>query len=258
MKMTVLQMTQNILSALESDEIDSVSDTPEGEAVAEALKEVYYQMVSNQVIPEHKALCQLTSAGASLVFMQIPATVHNLEWIKYNVIETGGTQNQYTTIPYKSPPEFMQMLMSRNSSDTNVVSATDPTSSIAIDMFQNDKPPEHWTSFDDEYICFDSYDAAVDASGLVASKTLCWATVEPETFETNDDFIPDMDDHLFPYLLAEAKSLCFMNMKQTANSKVDKQARQQRFAIQNDKFRTREAQEEGFNASGPDYGRRRR
>ena len=79
MKMTLLEMVQNILSSVESDEVDSIFDTAEALQVAEVIKETYYQLVSNQVIPEHKTIAQLTSAGATAkVFMKIPDTVHKV------------------------------------------------------------------------------------------------------------------------------------------------------------------------------------
>jgi len=221
MKMTLLELVQSILSDMVSDDVTSIADTPESLQVASTIRDVYYQLVTNQTIPEHQALKQLTSAGVTAkVFMQIPATVQRIESIKYNKIKAGDTDNVFS------------------------------------DMITNDAPPTYWTSFDDDYICFDSYDAAVDASGLVGTKTLCWATVTPTTWAMNDTFVPDIDDNFFPLLLAEAKSTCFMNLKQQANGKVDKQARNQKVALQNDKHRTAAAEKASTGSTGPNYGRR--
>ncbi len=258
MKMTLLEMVQNIASALETDAVDSWNQTPESEAIGRVIQEVYHQMISNGIIPEHFQLFQLTSAGVTAkVFMEVPDDVARVEWLKYNKIRDGETNNAFGVVRYLAPEAFMNILLQRQSSDASTVSATDPTSSIVLDMIGNDAPPTYWTSFDDQYICFDSYDEEVDASGLVEEKTMCWGPVWP-TWSFSDDFIPDIDDNFFPYLLAEAKSLCFLNMKQVANAKVEKQASRQRFALQNDKYRTRSSQEAGFNSSGPDCGRRPR
>jgi len=256
MKYTLLELVQSIMSDMVSDDITSITDTPESLSVASIIKDTYYQLISNQVIPEHQALVQLTSASTAKVFMKLPDTVIKLGWIKYNKIKAGDTDTAFGTIIWKSPSDFMQLLLQRKSSDTNVVSATDPTSSIALDMFVNNAAPTYWTTFDDEYICFDSYDVAVDASGLVASKTLCWATLAPEDWDIDDAFVPDIDDNVFPLLLAEAKSACFVALKQQANPKVDKQARNQKVALQNDKFRTADSQKASTGATGPNYGRR--
>lgn len=255
-------MVQNIMSAMDSDEIDSITDTVEGEQVATVIRDTYWQLVENRLIPEHKELFQLTSAGATAkVYMLVPSTVGKIDWIKYNIIESGGANNNFVDIPYKEPADFMDILTARTNSDSNIISATDPNTSIALDMFQNDKRPEWWTSFDDEYICFDSYDAVVDSSGLVGTKTLCHGVVIPTfsvTDAVTDAFQPDLDDNLFPLLLAEAKSTCFMNIKQTQNPKIEKQARDQKVFSQNDRQRTLQAQKKDTGSSGPNYGRRRR
>jgi hypothetical protein len=255
MKMTLLDMVSNILLATEGDRVSLWNDTDESQAIGHALQEVYFQMISNGMIPEHFQLFQLTSAGGTAkVFMEIPDSVARIEWLKYNKIESGDTDNAFGEVHYREPEAFMKLLLQRKSSDVTTVSVTDPTSSLVLDMIGNNSPPTYWTSFDDHYICFDSYDEVVDATGLIASKTLCWGPVWP-TWTFADGFIPDMDDNLFPFLLAETKSLIFVNQKQQANPKVEKQANRQRFALQNDKYRTRASQKEGFASTGPNYGR---
>ena len=258
----MLEMVQSIMSDMDSDSLTSITDTDEGPQVASVIRDIFWQMVSNKIIPEHKSLVQLTDSGISAkVFMLIPENVASIDWIKYNKIESGGTQNAYADMMYLEPEDFINRLILRGSDDSAVVSAIDPNSSISLDMIINNAGPTFWTSFDDEYICFDSYDVGMDASGLVGSKTLCWATIIP-TFDTDDmvddDFIPDIDDHFFPLLLAEAKSTCFVNMKQSPNPKIEKQARDQKVFSQNDKHRTKDAQKAGFAPTGPDYGRRGR
>lgn len=257
MRMTLLEMVRNILSALESDDVTSITDTAEAGQVAEVLKEVYFQMISNQTIPEHQALFKLTDAGSTKTFMLVPTNVVRMESFYYNKILTGQTDEQYGEVKYMDPVQFKDFVNRRLSSDTNVVAAVDPTSGLTLRV-RNDAAPTYWTSFDDQYIVCDSYDAVVDASGLTAAKTQCWGTLNPTNWALSDTFIPDIDDNMFPYLLAESKSVCFVNLKQTANAKIDKQARQQRTAIQNDKYRTRAAQKKSTNSPGPNYGRKRR
>jgi hypothetical protein len=252
MKLTLLEIVQDVMSALESDEIASINDSNESQIIANLVKHVYFQMISNKTIPEHQQLVQLTDAGATAkVFMKIPDTVNRIEWIKYNKIGSGETDLTYGDVQFLPVYDFMNVLVSRHSSDANVVSATDPTSSFALDLIANDAAPRFWTSFDDQYICFDSYDA------LVATKTLCWGTIIP-VWTAVDAFTPDMDDNFFPGFLAECISTAFQNLKQQSNPKVEQQARRQRTAIQNDKYRTRSSEKEGFSPPGPNYGRKPR
>ena len=57
---TVLQLTQNILSAMSSDEVNSISDTVESMQVATILQNKYYDIVSRDALPAHDQLflCQ--------------------------------------------------------------------------------------------------------------------------------------------------------------------------------------------------------
>ena len=53
MKYTLLEMTQDILSNMSSDEVNSISDTPESLQVATIIKQKYYDIVSRGDLPEH-------------------------------------------------------------------------------------------------------------------------------------------------------------------------------------------------------------
>lgn len=255
MKQSLLEMVQSILSDMDSDDIDSLSDTAEALQVASTIRDVYFQMISNQTIPEHQSLAQLESADDdTLVFMKIPDTVSKVIWFKYNKIADGDTDNSWAPIVYKTPPEFLDIILKRSSSDTNVISVVDPDSEVTIDAIRNDHAPSYWTSFDDEYIVCDSYDVAVDPQGLDGTKTLLWVNNIP-VWAFDDEFVPDLDDNLFPLLLAEAKSTCFVNLKQTANPKIEKQAKNQRIFASNDKHRTDASQKKSTDS--PNFGRRR-
>lgn len=254
MKMSLIEMVQSIMSDMDSDNVDHLTDTQEASQVASIIRDVYFQMVSNSVIPEHKSLGQLENAASdTLVFMQIPDTVKRIEWIKYNKITDDQDDNQWGEIRYLEPETFLHTVMTRPSSDDTTVSVIDPDSGVTLDMIRNDTAPTYWTSFDDEYICFDSYDATVDASGLDGTKTMCWVTNIPE-WNTDDTFIPDIDDNLFPLLLAEAKSTSLALLKGQPVGKIEKQARNQKIYAQNDKHRTLQTEKASTNT--PNYGRR--
>lgn len=259
-KMTLLEMVQDIMSDLDSDEVTSINDTVESMQVARVLKQVYIQMCGNQLIPEHQQLMALSAVSlvtypSSKNYMSLPDTVQEMEWLKYNKKLSGATDEAFGDIKYLCPKSFMDLVSTNLSSDTNCTHVVDPTSSVGY-YVRNDLAPEWWTSFDDLYIAFSSWDTAIDTLQIDATKSLTLASVVP-VWTVSDTFTPAIDDNLFPFLVAEAKSTCFVNLKQVENKKVDKQARQQRVAIQNRKFRTRSSEEGSVGApSGPNYGRR--
>lgn len=95
MQMSLLQMTQNILSSLSSDEVNSIGDNAESQQVALILQNKYYDIVNRVQLPEHEQLIQLQPSlnSASPVEMFVPDGVTEIHWIKYfnsNNNEAGG------------------------------------------------------------------------------------------------------------------------------------------------------------------------
>lgn len=251
MKMTLLELTQNILSAMSSDEVNSINDTVEAAQVAEIIKETYMLMIANQDRPEHYQLMQLEALADSTKpnYLKLPEAIESVDDLRYNIQRSTDIDPMWIDIIYKMPHEFIKLTQSRKPSDGNVETVTDFN---AVPLYiLNDRNPSYWTSFDDTYAVFDAYDSSVDST-LQASKSACLARITP-TFEMTDDFVPNISTHMFPMLLAEAKSTCFVNIKGVANAKVEKQARQQKVSMQNDRNRFRP----DIRSSYPNYGRRR-
>jgi hypothetical protein len=119
---------------------------------------------------------------------------------------------------------------------SGVLVVPDVNSSISLAIF-NDRMPTYYTSFDDLHVVLNAYDAAIDTT-LQESKTMAYGTVYP-TFTIADGFIPDLDDTMMPYLLAEAKSTCFSLFKSGSDPKIEQAARRLKSFVQNDMYRTK-------------------
>ncbi len=85
MQMTLLDMTQNILSALSSDEVNSIGDNVESQQIALIIKNKYYDIINRVSLPEHNQLIQLEPSltAISPVEMFVPDGVSEVKWIKY-------------------------------------------------------------------------------------------------------------------------------------------------------------------------------
>lgn len=85
MKYTLLQMTQDILSNLSSDEVNSISDNAESMQVATIIKQKYYDIASRGMLPEHNQVFQLNPSldETSPVLMYVPDGIGQIEYIKY-------------------------------------------------------------------------------------------------------------------------------------------------------------------------------
>src|SRR6266576_6262503 len=82
---TLLQIVQTILASLDSDEVNSISDTAESRQVAQIVQNKYFDICTRGGLPEHKILLQLSPSTdpTKPVLMFVPSGVSNIDWIKY-------------------------------------------------------------------------------------------------------------------------------------------------------------------------------
>lgn len=243
MKRTLLQIVQNILSDMDSEDVNSISDSIEAEQIASVVRDVYYNMVSTRMIPEHQELIRLVSLSNSArpTHFQVPESVKRIDFLRYNISTTNGTE--FKEIEYIEPLVFLTL----NRDGDNVDTVYDVNGNTPI-LVRNDKMPDYYTSFDDLHIVMDSYDSNVD-NILAESKTQALGHKVPD-FTINDNFTPDLDEVLFPYLIAESKSTCFSLFKSGVDQKIEQAARRQKSYMQSDMYRVKKENKR------PYYGRR--
>lgn len=100
MKQTLLELTQDILSSMSSDEVNSISDTTESTQVATIIKQKYFDIINRVQLPEHDQLLQLDPSTDPLqpVLMYVPAGVADIKWLKYfdtNILD-GVSPNNFS------------------------------------------------------------------------------------------------------------------------------------------------------------------
>ena len=243
-KKSLLQIVQNILSDLDSEDVNSISDSIEAQQVASMVEDVFYEMAAVRLVPEHDELGKLTALSdtAYPTHFEYPANYKSIDGVWYDV-STDGT-NQYREIKYCEPRKFLSLVDGRSPDAT--VNVSDKHGGTNLRIF-NDRMPTYYTSFDDHYVVFDAYDATVDTT-LQESKTRILATKIP-TFSQTDDYTPDLDEEFHPYLLNEAKSRAFSLLKGGSDPKIEQAARRQKSYMQNDRYKTKKE------SKRPMYGR---
>lgn len=211
-KLTLLQITNSILSSMDSDEINSIDDTEESLQVARVVEEIYFEIISQKDWPHLKLIRELDGLSDSTKpnFLQLPAGVSEIRKIKYDTSELGATDVSISDISYKDPESFINLVHQRRSSDTSVQTVT---TDEGVPLFIiNDTAPKCWTSFDEVFIVFDSFDSTVEAT-LQGSKSIVFAVRIP-LFSQTDTHVPDLPESMFPLLLSEAKRSCHLYFKQ--------------------------------------------
>ena len=231
--MTLLEMTQNILSAMESDSVNDISDTEESEQVATVIKETYFDLIAQRDWSFLKEKTTLTAMADTTypTKMRFPTDTNKVYWLKYNKKD----------VAWLPPKDFQDLLDSR----------TEETDRVNAYGYRIDGDPQYWTSFDDDYVYFDAIDLAEDTT-MQASKSVAYVKVIPTWTHTNVG-VPDLPEKMFPMLLADAKGTCFLNFKQTANAKEERKATRLRNKLQ--KEEQKNEQGESRTNSAVNYGR---
>jgi hypothetical protein len=242
MRKTLLSMVQSILSDMDSEDVNSISDTVEAQQIASVIQDTYFNIIAAREIPEHKQMLQLTSLSDSQrpTHFRYPDNTKEIEKLFYNTSYTGST---YTEVYFLEPIDFLNRV---DESATNTMQVQTVAGNVPV-FIMTDRMPKYYTSFDDDNIIMDSYDSSVEAI-LQQSKTRAYGTIYP-TFQITDNFEPDLDDTMLPYLLAEAKSTCFSLFKSGSDPKVEQAARRLKSYVQNDMYKTRRENKR------PHYGR---
>lgn len=234
MRYTLLDMTQQILSSMDSDEVNSIDDTVESLQVANIIRQCYYDMAADLNLPIHERIIQLTASGvvSRPCIMSIPENVITIEKIYYDVRKDGTTTPDYRLLEQVSLAEFIERnLQLRNQSSTDVGTQVFPNDGTNTTFFYKKlKAPEIYASVGGGFIVFDGLDTLVDST-LQTSKTLVHAHRWP-SFSMTDAFYPELDPSQFPMLLQKAKTRAFKELKQQDNAESVREERNQKIAYQ--------------------------
>lgn len=237
MKYTLLEIVQSILSSMDSDEVNSISDTVESYQVAMTCQDVFYDMAVDLGLEEHHGLITLGAATiAQPLMLAIPENVGRILWMKYNQQYSADTQPNYVDV---EPAEFTDFLARQQGLfgyQTNVANTTfngiDGT--VYSYTYMTDKAPAFFTSPDNKNIIFDSIDTTSTGCNdqvLQNTKLMVAALLYP-TFSLSDLFIPPIDAQQFPYYRNKCKVRCFNDFKQQVNQEAASEARRQKITVQ--------------------------
>lgn len=228
-------MTQDILSSMDSDEVNSIDDTVESMQVAQVIKTTFFEIINSRDWPHLRKLLTLNAVGATRpTHFYLPPLTQKIYMLMYNKATADDTRIRTQEVKWLENEDFLRMLSLRDSSSDTVETIFDIDTSRKL-LILNDHAPTYWTSFNDSYVVMDSYDSEVDST-LQESKLMCLGYVEP-SWEHIDSFIPDLPSKSFPYFLSEAKSTCFYSIKQMPNEKEELKSRSQRARLSVDAWR---------------------
>ena len=244
---TLLSITQEILSEMDSDAVNSISDTVESEQVANIVITTYRDMMSNRNWPHQRGAALMTARSDSEfpTHMTLDDNVKELISVRYDKSLTGETRKKYKEIKYKTPDDFLAYTNPRDN-DNSTVDVVSDDSGIDL-LIINNTHPTYYTSFDDSSVIFDSYDNTVDAT-LQKSKVQALGYILT-ALTLADTSVPTMPDEALSALIEESKSRAQLKLRQFSDVKSEQESsRQQRWL-------SRKAWKTNGGIQYPDYGK---
>jgi len=220
MKQNLLDLTNEVLLAIDTDPVDTIDDTEDSESVAKLIKRSYFDMISRRNWSHLRGLVRLESSTESSrpTHMSIKEDFSEMGTVYYDTREVNdGDRRRYTEIHYLQPDDFLHRTNNRDNTRDEFDIVID-YSGVEL-IIQNDTKPQYYTSFDDKNLVFDAYDKEVDTT-LQSSKCQVWAYRIPKWRHVGD-FIPDLPEEAFSNLLEESISLAAFELKQYVDEKAE-------------------------------------
>ena len=166
MQKTLLKMVQNTLSLMDSDEINSIGDTIEGEQIAVCYSTIYDQIVTEYSLPGKTKTIRIGSTddndlGKTRLFLN--QDMMSIDEIQYDVRNAAGDPPKYATMTVISNQEFLDRQTNKDTTDSNTLSQRWPNTDITFGIHTN-KAPRYVTLVEDRILVFDSLNTVVDTN----------------------------------------------------------------------------------------------
>ena len=212
MRLTKLQLVQKVLSAIDSDNVNSISDTVESEQVGLIVDTIYDDLIGDFPWPYLRTNGVLEVTTTAHV-MKIPDTVLTLNDVYYNK----------EMITYIDPVEMTDVLFNRDTTESNIDSNGAYT----------DRDPIYWTSYDDQNVTFDGYDTS-----LVSALSYTDYYRIPVPMSSDTDY-PDLPARFHNIILYGAIADAFYDLKGDAQGFNIYNVRFKRYKAQLDRWAKR-------------------
>lgn len=223
MAYTLLEMVQRVARKLNSDEVSELDETIESSDIAHEVLDTFEDLMHNtewEFLKHQPRKLAEKLNGQSVVSLRLPSDVVHIESLMYECQTDATSDRIFREIKYLSPAEFQQMTLGRKL-DTNCVEVT--VGEFRIRVF-NDTPPSYFTSFDEKEIVFDSYNAAIDTTGVVATKTAAIAKVVLlGTY--SETWSPSVPEFIYNLWYHEAVARCSSCIRGVEDGRSERMAR---------------------------------
>lgn len=247
-KATALELVQHMLSAIDSDEVAAIDDTTEARQAYDHVKLAYEELLGSRQWPFLRSNFVLEAAGGvdRPTRAKLPDYISEVIYVRYR-----GKPVQYAT-----PEVFQDIIDGRDATATNVVVWKEQGVRTIV---YKDRAPTYWTSFDDNVVILDSFDATVDTGNKITIAEFTGYGVKspcewPDSDVADTFVVQDLPEKYFPLFKAMCRERAFHYLKQMDTPTDTRFVRKQKIHLNKTDARSR--RENGILQKEPHYGRK--
>lgn len=222
-KKTLLKLVQLIGERIGSDEIDTIDETIEASEIVSILENTYDEILDRrdwEFLRDRVLRMKARAVTDTKLFnLDIPSIVTKLQCVKY--IDDNG---RFPELEYVEPCKFIERLDGRNAGEANVTEIANDDGVLL--KIITDQPPTFYTSFDEDTVSFDAYDAA-RGSGNQAGDSIIIANIKPAMDFTDPTAKFPIPERMGTLLLNEAMATAGVHLRQVTDSRAERIARRQ-------------------------------
>lgn len=199
-KLTLLQLVQDMLVAIDSENVNAVDETEEAEMCVGIANRAFEGMVGPKYRWKHlRQSCRLSTTAN---FNEMTLPTGTIAFDPYSLYYSGKL------ISWVDPDEFMYRTEDRTVDGTAIVLIGENKIDVGDD-------PQFFTSYDDETLVFESIPD--NTSGLVSANTHGIAFVAPTSRLTTSAQVFDLPAVAYPALTSRCLSMAIRELKGDTN-----------------------------------------
>lgn len=255
MKFSILDIVQDVLSSMGSDEVNSIGDTSEAYDVARIVRRKYLEIAAISGHTQRYAPIGLEGFGnlEAPTLLSLPEGIQEIYSLKYDCREKEAEDANYKELIPLDFADFFTYTNNRRGWE-DIITYYEVVSLVPI-FIRTDCAPQYYTHIEDgskTYILLDAYDKSIEST-IHKSKTIAFAKVTP-TVALYDNTILDLKPEQYHLLIEECVSTAWVEVLREANPKAENSAKRGWSHLMNVRRTT-----PGKSAldRAPDYGRKR-
>lgn len=199
MKKTLLEVCQDMLAAIDAENVTDVGETEEADMCVRIANRVFEQIAVSKRWKHFKGFTSLTTQ-TNKNEMGLPTGMISLD--------SGSVYYDDEWVRWMEPEDFLYMTIRRNTDETNI----EKVNGIKV---YNDRNPTWYTSDDNETFRFDAF----NTTNLVQSKSNVFGHILPVSLVTDAAAFFDFPAVVYPALVEYCVGRAMLELQQNAEGR---------------------------------------